>query len=427
MKVLAIDCGSSSVKAGILRDGRIVRDARFEYPTRRMDLQAEIDPASVLRAIARAIRSLGALAKDVDAIAIDSMSPSWIAMDRRGKPVTPIISHEDRRSLQIAVEIEKKVGRQKHLNIVGTRPIPGGISSTVCAWFLKHEKSRMRHADLVGHLTTFLHRQFTGARVVDPSHASFMGLYNSLTHGGWNDDLCAAIGISKTLLPEVKFANEVGGKLTSEAARRLGLTAGLPMLTGMIDTGAAMLLAGAKVGQMVNVVGSTDVLALCTDRPRPHERLLTRSLGIRDRWLSVGTLASAGSSIAWARKVLFSEPSEKQFFQRMRKLSGNGLVRFDPYLAGDRCAVEQRRATFEGLTLGTTREQMLAAIVESLAQASAERLQLLRWTGTRMHRKVLISGGGGGELAKIMHRDWTGKWSFNVEEEATMRGLARLV
>jgi hypothetical protein len=101
-------------------------------------------------------------------------------------------------------------------------------------------------------------------------------------------------------------------------------------------------------------------------------------------------------------------------------------VRFEPYLAGQRTSVEQRQGEFHGLTLATTRQQMLAAIVESLARVSAERIEILQSTGTRMLRKVMISGGGDA-LGKIMHRDWPGKWKYWSEEEATLRGLAKLV
>ena len=37
---------------------------------------------------------------------------------------------------------------------------------------------------------------------------------------------------------------------------------------------------------MLDVAGSTDVLAVCTDKPRPHERLLTRALGVGRLWMS---------------------------------------------------------------------------------------------------------------------------------------------
>jgi sugar (pentulose or hexulose) kinase len=83
------------------------------------------------------------------------------------------------------------------------------------------------------------------------------------------------------------------------------LTEGTPVLAGMVDTSAAMVLAGARVGQLVNVSGSTDVLGLCVSKPVPHERLLTRALGVGKRWMSVGTIAAAGSALEWARRELF--------------------------------------------------------------------------------------------------------------------------
>lgn len=428
MNVLAIDVGSSSVKMGLLRGGKVVSSARQSFPTQYDESRAEVDADSLLRAIRKAAAELGEARKRIDCVALATMSPSWVAIDAKGRALTPVITHQDRRSVRIAEQIEHRVGRQRHLDLAGMRPIPGGLSSTTCAWFLKHERSLMKRADLVGHVQTLLLRQFCGSRVVDPSHASFMGLFSTLTLDGWNDELCDAIDVPRRLLPEIRQADEIGGTLSADAARSLGVAQGTPVLVGMIDTGAAVLLAGAKVGQLVNVVGTTDVLALCTDRPRPHERLLLRALGVGRRWLAVGTLGSAGSSIEWARRELFADLSDNAFYalvDRLSKVSSNS-VRFEPYLAGDRCTVEQRRASFHDLTLSTTRHDLLAAMLHALARASAERIELLRSGGTSIRRRVLISGGGGGALARLMHRDWPGRWSFWTEDEATMRGLAVL-
>jgi sugar (pentulose or hexulose) kinase len=431
MNVLAIDVGSSSVKMAILRNGKLSGEpARAAFPTRFTPQTAEVNPDDIVAAIAKAAKQLGKKRAGVDVIALDTMAPSWVAMDGRGNAITPIVTHQDRRSIHIAEEIEARIGKTRHLAIAGVRPIPGGISSTTCAWFLRHERSLMKRADLVGHVQTYLHRRFCGARVVDPSHASFMGVYRTIDLAGWSEELHDAVGLSRSLLPEVQDARTVGGWLNSDAARLLGLPEGTPMLTGMIDTGGAILLAGGNSGQLVNVVGTTDVLALCTDHPRPHERLLTRALGTGRKWLCVGTIAAAGSSLVWAREQLFPELSESQFFKLVKKLSkdreSRGTVRFDPYLAGDRCAVEQKSAAFSGLTLASTRQQMLAAIIEALARASADRIELLQATGTRINRNVLISGGGDGALADLMHRDWKGKWRFRIEPEATLRGVALL-
>src|SRR5207253_1647384 len=107
-------------------------------------------------------------------------------------------------------------------------------------------------------------------------------------------------------------------------------------------------LTGAPPGQLLNVCGSTDVLALCTDRARPHERLLTRALGIGRRWMSVSTIAAAGSSLLWARQQLFPDLSPARFSTLVNKLAkqrsrDTGGVTFEPYLAGERTSIEQRR------------------------------------------------------------------------------------
>jgi xylulokinase len=202
------------------------------------------------------------------------------------------------------------------------------------------------------------------------------------------------------------------------------------MMTGVIDGSAGMLLAGAEPGQLFNVVGSTDVLALCTDHPRPHERLLTRALGVGRRWLQVSTIAAMASSIYWAREQFFADWTLERFRAEVRRLGRRrpaeaGAVRFEPYMAGDRASVEQRQAAFTGLTLATTREDLLRAVLESLIAASAERLPLLAATGTPIRRDVVVSGGSD-RLDEIMRRDWPGDWRFRAVTDATMRGLGKL-
>jgi xylulokinase len=431
MTMLGLDIGSSSVKAGILRaSGRVVgRLVRVEFETRYGGERAEVDADDILRAVGRATRQLDL--RRVECVALSTMSPSWVAMDRRGRAITPVVTHQDRRSVAIAKELEARVGKSRLLRLAGNRPFPGGISSTTCAWFLRDERALMRRADLVGHLSTFLHRRITGSRLTDPSHASFMGLYRTIDLGGWSDELCDAVGIATHALPQVLGSEEIGGLVTRAGARLLGVHHGTPMLAGMTDTGAAMLLAGARPGQLVNVSGSTDVLALCTDNPVPNERLLTRALGVGRLWLSVSTLAAAGSALDWVKENLFADVGWQQFKRLIaraaRQVNAGGVV-FDPYLGGDRASIEQPTAALRGLTLSTTRHDMLAAICDALARASAARIGLLKSVNrVKFHPRVFTSGGAVEVARDVLHRDWQGRWTFRFEDEATLRGLAMLV
>jgi xylulokinase len=433
MNFLGLDIGSSSVKAGVLREGRVIgKIVHAFFATHHDGLRAEVDPNAVLGAVGEAVKQLGSRARKVDAIGLSVMSPAWVAMDKSGKPLTPIVTHQDRRSVEIARDLVHRVGRQRFLKLAGNLPFPGGISVTTWAWYLRNEPGRLKRADLCGHLSTFMQRQLTGGRVIDPSNASFTGLYSTCDQRGWSDELCEAAGVPMNQLPQILESNGIGGKIRASAAQRLGLTEGTPLLAGIVDTSSAMMLIGARAGQLLNVCGSTDVLGLCTARAHPHERLLTRALGVGKKWMSVSTLAAAGSSLLWAKDQFFAEIESKVFWKLLAELARNGrreaaTVRFEPYLAGERAAIEQRQGAFTGLTLASTRRHMLAAIVESLAEASAARFALLRQHGVPIRRDVVVSGGVQNGLDKILHRDWPGRWTFRVEEEASLRGLSLLI
>src|SRR4051812_31321238 len=107
MRVLGIDIGSSSVKAGVLTRGELNGPtAREEFATPYDGVRAEVDAQDILRAVGRAIRAVGADARRVDAIALSNMAPSWVAMDKRGRAITPLVTHQDRRSVDVARELE---------------------------------------------------------------------------------------------------------------------------------------------------------------------------------------------------------------------------------------------------------------------------------------------------------------------------------
>jgi xylulokinase len=428
LSLLALDIGSSSIKAAILKNRSFAgRPTRIAYATLHEGSRVEVDAETLLLAISKAITDLGPRVKRVDAIALSVMSPAWVAMDKRGRALTPIVTHQDRRSVQEAVELEKRVGRARHLAIAGNRPFPGSISSTTLAWFLRHEPGRMARAELIGHVNTLLHRRLTGSRVIDPSNASFTGLYCTCDLSGWSDELCRAVGIRRSLLPEVTESNATAGFLTDDAANTFGLRAGTPVTAGMVDTGAAMMVTGSRIGQLFHMCGSTDVLAVVASRARPHERLLTRALGIGRKWLSVYTLAAVGSSFDWARRQFFRDLSDDHFRSLVNEIWRSGRetsAKFDPYLAGERASMEQRQAAFSGLTLATMREDLLAAMVQSLRTASVARLELLHEAEPHFLPTVYFSGRQRG-LADAMHRDWPRRWKYRHVEEASLRGLGQ--
>src|SRR5437763_252990 len=115
MFILALDIGSSSVKAAILRGtNNVPHVARENFPPQHSAQRVEVDPEKILRAIAGAIGALK-LVKSVDVLTISTMSPSWIAMDSRGRAMTPVVTHQDRRSVSISRDLIAKLGKPRLL------------------------------------------------------------------------------------------------------------------------------------------------------------------------------------------------------------------------------------------------------------------------------------------------------------------------
>jgi xylulokinase len=432
VRVLALDVGSSSVKAAVWRSGLVAAGpVRTRYPTRYAGVRVEIDPAELLRAVHEAAAALGDEVRGVDVVSLTTLGPAFVALDAAGEPLTPLVTHADRRSVAEAQELERRVGRARHLRLAGNRPYPGGIASTTWAWFNTHAPELMARAATVGSATTYLLSRLTGARVVDPSHASFLGVYRTLTLDGWEPELVAAVGGRPEQLPEVREASAVAGRLVGDG---LGAPAGTPVLTGCVDGSAAMLAAGVaagglRPGQLVNTVGSTDVLAMCVATPAPAEGLLTRALGVGRRWLTVATLASAGSTLDWAHRTFFADTPPQAYWELVAATAAApdpGEVRFAPYLAGDRTAVEQRRAALTGLTLGARREQILSAVVEGLAEVSASRLPRLAAVAPALPTVYVTGGGAAGPLGSLLRRDWPAGWRYEPMVEATLTGAATL-
>ncbi len=452
---LAIDVGSSSVKAAVLDGTDIVgRVASCVFETDRDGVKVEVPAERIDQAVREAVVQLDTTT--CRRVGLTAMAPAWLAMDGAGNAITPIVTHQDRRSGREAAEIEQAIGRDGHLRLTGNRPTPGGISSTTTLWFARHSDVLQRAAT-VGHLPTYLMQKLTGRRVVDPSNAGFMGLLDLETSLGaaelapptnfervqqrgassaaprdavggtslrWSSRLTSLTHLRDDQLPSIIDAADVVGETR---ANDLNIPVGVPMFGGYVDGSGPLLVAGATPRQLIHSGGSTDVLAVCVEKPRARAGLLCRPLGTRGLWVLAATQAAGGAGLAWARQTLFRELDDAAFDAAVTEASERETsVAFRPHLAGDRQSVDQPTGGFEGLTLSTTRDDLLAAVVQALVADHRRRLNRLLAAAGEVDRRVITTGGGG-VLPGLMRANWPeGDWAFGEVEQGTLRGLGAL-
>lgn len=433
MYLLSIDFGTSAVKLSVADEtGRVLGWAKEGYPYLLLPGEkVEMSPGALWDALfAAASRLDEGLRSRVEMLCYDTFSPSPVFLDEAGELVYPnIITHMDRRSRPQSAQIDRLVGKDAYMNISGIYPFPGGCSAMTFLWFLQNEPEVYRRTCRLGHLTTYIHKQFTGEWMVDLVNASMMGLYETTTQRGWSGELIRALGLKESWFGEIVCPGTPLGRLLPGMAARLGLRPGIPVAAGTNDVAAAQMGAGnSRPGQMMNTTGSSEMVSILTDKPAVNPEYYLRNSALPGIWQIYATTAG-GFAVDWFYKEFCREMSREEFYAYVDNVIEECLedesVTFDPYLTGDRQSLEKRTGAWHGLTLEATRDKMLAAMLRSMqgvlgkAIRQAARVQDL-------DRVIKISGGmATPAYQKLKQRELPG-FSFQVVDDCPILGNVAL-
>lgn len=384
MLALSIDFGTSSVKVAIVDEGlEIIATASAAYPTILLPGEKnEIDPDELWAGCYRACQQLDpALRERVEVLCYDTFSPSPVFVRRDGSLSYPnIVTHLDRRSRAQSAFIDEVIGNQRFLDIAGLLPFAGGAGAMTFIWFAQNAPEHLAEAYRIGHLPTYVHHRLTGEWTTDLVNASMTGLYETTTQGTWSDELLTAFGIDRGLLCDIVDPGAPGGSLRPEEAERLGVRPGITVAVGTNDMAAAQCGAGnVEAGAVMNTAGSSDMVSILTDRPETSPGYYLRNAALPGLWQIYATTAG-GFALDWFWAQFCQDLSREEFYDDFvaRSLDAwpqDGEVTFAPYLTGDRQSLEKRTASWQGLTLGATREEMLAALLKSMNRVLADTLR----------------------------------------------------
>jgi xylulokinase len=428
MAILALDVGSSSIKAAVLDTataepiGSIARTV-YELDTPCPDA-AEVPTDRLWSAIRAAAHEALASGVPVEGVGLSCLMPALVLLDAADRPLTPILTHLDRRARPIARRVWQDVGPE-FLATVGNRPLPGGIS-VLCYRHLVENDPRLRErVRSYIHANGWLGLHLTGVKAFDRANACFTGLYGTLTDRQWSSRWCDYFEVDRNWLPPVISGDETLGTLRPEAARELGLQAGLPVKLGTADTSSAMLAANMRPGDLLHVVGTTQVLAALTDRPVPAANRLTRLLGVGDSFIHVTHNPVGGGALSWLRELCFRDQDDHEFYGRLIALAGSRqteAVLDPPFLGGDRLEIEAGRAAFRELTLATDRLDLLAALLTAMRRGHESALQAL---GLKSPIQRVFLTGGGADVVRTLIPAYKST-PVQMLEEGSLRGVARL-
>jgi xylulokinase len=190
-----------------------------------------------------------------------------------------------------------------------------------------------------------------------------------------------------------------------------------------------------KPGEAFLSLGTSGVLFVATDRFRPNPNKAAHAFChcIPNRWHQMAVLLTAASALDWvARLTGKSNPEEVLAAAQARGLH-RGSPFFLPYLSGERTPHNDphSRGVFFGMTSGTTDADLALAVLEGVAFAFADGLEVLLEDGGEIGDISVIGGGArspywGQLLAAALNRPLTYRQCGEIGAAFGAARLARM-
>jgi L-ribulokinase len=280
--VAGVDFGTLSVRVSIFDSGRGRLGAgTADYPLHRTRTdpnratQSHHDHMAALEAAFHAaIAASGISGQEIAALAIDTTGSSVVPVDENLEPLDDYYLWCDHRAWKEAAEITA-AAHARGLPAIdwcgGTYSSEWGFSK-VLHWLRNNPEKRARFATALEHCDM---ATATLGGIRDPEKlprsicaSGHKWMWNPLWSGFPSEEFLASVdpllaGVRAKIGGRFAGSLEIAGHLTSEWAARLGLTAGIPIPFGAIDAHWDAIGAGARLGDVVNVVGtSTCIMAM---------------------------------------------------------------------------------------------------------------------------------------------------------------------
>ena len=430
MSLLGIDLGTSSIKC-VLTDppGRVQAVAQREYA---IDTPhpgwAEQDPQAWWQACTEATsEAVTGAADEVEAVSFSGQMHGTVLLDAEGRPLRPAIIWADQRSAHQCEQIYEIVGRDQ-LAAVTCNPVAAGFMAASLMWLKEHESDTLAQTWRVLLPKDYVRYRLCGAIGSEPSDAVSTLLFDTRRRQ-WADAIIDALGLPQAAFPAITPSHAVVGEVTSEAAEETGLRAGTPVVAGGGDQPAAAIANGAIApGTLLSTIGTGGQLLTPASTPTYDVALRTHTFChvVPDRWFLMGATLSAGLSLRWLRDRVLGGKERLDYDQLSASAAdvpagAEGLI-FLPYLVGERTPHLDplARGCFVGLTLRHGVGHLARAVMEGVAFAMRDSLQIFRELGLSFDRVIASGGGARSALWRQIQADVYGLpvATVNVEEQA---------
>ena len=407
MLYIGIDLGTSAVKLLLMdSQGNICNIVSREYPLYFPHPGwSEQNPQDWYEQTMEGIREL---LKDADknqvaGISFGGQMHGLVILDEKDQVIRPAILWNDGRTTEECDYLNNVIGKDKLSEYTANISFTGFTAPKIL-WVKKNEPENFARIKKIMLPKDYIAYRLTGVHCTDVSDASGMLLFD-VKNRCWSKEMCEICGVREEQLATCYESYEKVGCVLPEVADELGLPHNVVVAAGAGDNAAAAVGTGTVGDNMCNIsLGTSGTIFISSNHFGVDQHNALHSFAHADgHYHLMGCMLSAASCNKWwAEEILHTDDFAAE--QKDITKLGENHVFYLPYLMGERSPHNDpyARATFTGMTMDTTRADMMQAVLEGVVFALRDSLEVAKSLGIKIERTKICGGGAKSPLWRKM-------------------------
>ena len=395
---VGIDLGTSSVKLMLVDgDGEIKNTVTKEYPVSYPKSGwSEQNAADWWSAICEAIPELlcGFDGRSVKGIGVAGQMHGLVVLDENDSVIRPTILWNDGRTDKETAYLNEIIGKEKLFEYTGNIAF-AGFTAPKIMWLRENEPENFARISKIMLPKDYINYLLTGTHCTDYSDAAGMLLLD-VKHKCWSKQMLDICGISESQMPKLYESFEVVGTVKQDIAEKFGLNSDTVVVAGAGDNAAAAIGTATVGNEKCNIsLGTSGTIFVSSNKFSGDEAQAIHSFCHADGgYHLMGCILSAASCNKWFCDEILNTKDYKTEESAISEL-GKNEVFFLPYLMGERSPINDTNATgmFIGLRPNTSRADMYQAVLEGVAFAIKDNLEIIKQFGIDVKSSCLCGGG----------------------------------
>ncbi|MBE5875802.1 MAG: xylulokinase [Lachnospiraceae bacterium] len=407
MYYIGVDLGTSAVKLLLMEgNGKIANVVSKEYPLYFPNPGwSEQKPEDWWKAVMEGLKELtdGFDKSQVAGISFGGQMHGLVILDKDDNVIRPALLWNDGRTFEETDYLNNVIGKDKlseyTANIAFT-----GFTAPKILWIKNKEPENFAKIAKIMLPKDYIAYKLSGSFCTDVSDASGMLTFD-VKNKCWSKEMLDICGIREDQMAKIYESYEVVGTLKPEVAAQLGLSENVKIAAGAGDNAAAAVGTGTVGDGKCNIsLGTSGTIFISSKEFGVDKNNALHSFAHADgKYHLMGCMLSAASCNKWWMEEI---QQSKEFAAEQAAITedklGENHVYFLPYLMGERSPHNDSnaRGTFIGMTMDTSRADMYQAVLEGVAFAIRDSLEVAKSLNIPITRSKICGGGAKSPLWK---------------------------